>query len=332
MDKLPILSASKLADLDKCSWIAYSKTILKVPDEANSGSKRGNCVHALLECLLDKRHYALYKEIVKNKTIKKSPSAVRFILKQMKKEKLEEVDNKGTNNFDLINEMLLVALKTDFFLKGTKLEKPELKFEYTNPEKTYCIKGFIDKLGDAGEYYIIADYKSSDKDEDYNNLDGNVQALMYSLYCKLEKQKPAKVRFLMLRHPKNVIREIEFDEKTLKGFEDYLTYISSWLQNFTYKKAISNLAVNQGYASKGFKGKIVCGKASFKGELKKDGTEMYYCKYKFPMTYYGIYNENGDLIKTSLKKEDLKPKENEFVQAIEYPGCPHFNKKEVNEI
>ena len=77
-----MLSASKLADLDKCSWIYYCKYILKIPDEANDGSRRGNCVHNLCECLLNKRHIKLYNQIVQAGTITKAPAAEKFIRKQ----------------------------------------------------------------------------------------------------------------------------------------------------------------------------------------------------------------------------------------------------------
>jgi hypothetical protein len=323
---LPVLSASKLADLEICTWIYYSKHVLKVPDVANDGSRRGNCCHALLECLLNKRHKAVFDKIITDKTFLNSPSVVRFIRKQMKKEGLGETDNKGNDNYQMIDEMILVALQSDFFMKGGKLEKPELRFDFSNEEKTFRIKGFIDKIALFPEFYLIADYKTTEKDESYDDLSLNVQAMMYSLYILLKKEMPAKVRFILLRHPENAVREVSFDKETLEGFRDYLEYISKYLANFTYKDAISNLAASQNY-QKGFKGPVVCGKASYIGQLKKNGEPMYFCKYKFPTKYFGIYNEKGELTRADFKSENLKPKDGETVLEIEYPGCPRFNKE-----
>ena len=334
-NNLPVLSASKLSNLDKCSWIAYAIYVLKVPDTANFGSKRGSTLHDLLECLLNKRHHKKVKKLIKDKTINELPCIVRYLTQKMKKIGLGLEDDKGNNNLNLLEEMLLVALNTDFFLKGLKLEKAELKFQYTNPEKTYTIKGFIDKLASDKDTFIVIDYKtSSPTSEDYDDLSFNVQALMYSLYCRLEYQKPAKVRFLMLRSPDNVVREVEFTLDQLLGFEQYLISISNYLKDFTYAKGVSNLAANKPYAKKGFSGPIVCGKASYKGQLKKDGTEMYYCKFKFPQTYYGLYNEEAELIKTALKREELElvAKPNELIMTLQYNGCPRFNSKETTDL
>ena len=115
MSNLPTLSASAIQDLEKCSWIYYCKKCLKLPDKSNAGASRGSICHLLFECLLNPRHKKHFNSIIKKNEIKKLKVIDRFIKKQIKKYKLDKIDHKDNNNYDLIEEMILVGLKNDFF-------------------------------------------------------------------------------------------------------------------------------------------------------------------------------------------------------------------------
>jgi hypothetical protein len=54
---------------------------------------------------------------------------------------------------------------------------------------------------------------------------------------------------------------------------------------------------------------------------------MWYCKAKFPFEYYVLCNQDGDIIKTSFKEEDLTPliTGDYFIIKKEYKGCKKFS-------
>jgi hypothetical protein len=120
-------------------------------------------------------------------------------------------------------------------------------------------------------------------------------------------------------------------DQELQGFENYLTEVQKYLDNFTEKTAMSNMAAKADYPKdNSFGGPIMCGKAK-KGELKKDGTPAWCCSAKFDLKYYHIKDENGKLIDSCFLsdlgeyKEKYKDKKVTF-KIFEYIGCPAFNK------
>ena len=321
MSNLPVLSASAIQDLDKCSWIYYCKKILKLPDKSNAGASRGSTVHTLFECLLNPRHKKHFNTIIKQNGIKKLKVIDRFIKKQIKKYKLEEIDNKDNNNYDLIEEMILVGLKNDFFVKGAKLEKAEKQFDYTNENPAYRIKGYIDKIAIKKTHAEIYDYKSSEKIYEGEDKESNIQAQIYNLWFKKVRKLKSKLKFVFLRHPDNPIQEHEFTDEELDGVEYVLAQTSLYLSDFDIKKAKSNMAAHQPY-QKGFRGPIVCGTAKFPGDLKKDGNPKYFCPFKFAFQYFGLWSKDGELLRTAFKKEELSPKNEEIILEMSYSGCP----------
>lgn len=327
-----VLSASKLKVFKSCSWLyncQYEGD--KIPQEGNYGSSRGTVVHLLFECLLKPRHRKHYDLIVKEKSIKNIPVIFRFINKQMKKEKIiDECDNKGNNNFKLIDEMILVGLLYDFYCEEGKLEQAETEFNYTDPKSRYTVRGFIDKLASKEDLLMIYDYKSSSDVFKGADLEFNVQALMYSLYAKRVRKMDSLVRFIFLRFPDNPVQELAFSDEDLNNFEQYLIKVTKILNNFTIKDAKSNLAARQPYAKdKSFSGPVSCGYAKYKGHIKPATGEPYWhCAYKFDFHYWTLCNAEDETIKTS-KEDNLIADESkgEYVLKKKYAGCPAFLKK-----
>ena len=167
------LSASRLSTYRKCSYVYYGNYVLKLPRGSNDGARRGTIVHALFECLLNPRHAKWYEKILSEKAIRTIPVIDRFIRKVAKREGMKRrMDHKGQNNYDMIEQMILTGLKFDFFChKDTGVvSKPipgaipeaEIAFDYVNPEKTYRILGYIDKMAKISDARLgIWDYKTS---------------------------------------------------------------------------------------------------------------------------------------------------------------------------
>lgn len=330
--KEKILSPSRIKTYQSCSWIYHCNYVLKVPDKSNDGAKRGTCTHLILECLLNKRHRHHYDKIIKEGTFKNIPSIVRMVKKQAKKDDL----NLGGENFDMIDEMTLVALKADFFCSGGELFSSELEFIIENEDPYYKIKGIIDKMARyPNEILKIFDYKTSKSKFEGDEIGGNVQSMTYQLYGK-KKEGAKKVYsdFLFLRFPDDPVVEINFSDEQLAGFESYLEFLFKKINNFTEKDAKANLAANKPFAKKGegFKGRTMCGKAGYPGQLKKDGTPMWHCTLKFPFDYYVLKDKDGRVISTAFEKKDLTEKENCTIVKVRYEGCPAYNKSGQSDI
>ena len=327
------LSASLLETFDKCSYIWFSKYVHKFPDESNDGARRGSITHTLLEVLLNPRHDKVLKYTLKNKKL--HPSLIRLVKKLAKKEKLGETDSKNQNNFKMIEEMTLVGLNADYRCKGYKICSIEEEFLISNKNPLYKIKGFIDKMAvnDLGDY-LVCDYKTSREVKTETELKKNIQALMYSLSVWKQKGKIPTVRFIFLRFPENPIRDVTFTLAELLGFEEYLAYMTSLLSPKNKELATASLAADKPYPKKedGFSGNLVCGRASYKFQLKKNGEPMYACPFKFENEYYGLFNDKGEIIRSAVHESDLKPKEGQMVLKMQTTPCPRFKKSDFELI
>ena len=202
--------------------------------------------------------------------------------------------------------MILVGLKNDFFGEGGEIVKPEYDFDITNEEPKYHIKGFIDKPIKIKKEMHIIDYKSSKYKFRGDDLEANIQAMMYSLASKKlwPKLKPI-VKFLFLRFPKQPIQELIFTDEQIKGFEHYLEHINDYINKFDEESARANFAVDSQ------KNKWMCQVGGWK------------CPYKDPYKYYVKVNEKGEVVETSLEN-NFKDIKGFKVETRDYEGCPKF--------
>src|SRR5438045_5619055 len=128
--EIKALSASRIKTLENCSWLYWANYHLKLPQHQNDGAKKGDICHIVFELLLVKKHLAKYKKIVKAETIGVIPSIVRYIFSVARKLELDITEE----ILKQLDEMILVGLKSDFFVKGGKLIAPEYKFDLKNEE------------------------------------------------------------------------------------------------------------------------------------------------------------------------------------------------------
>lgn len=313
------LSASKIKAFENCSWAYCCKYIWKLPDEANEGAARGSVSHTAFEVLLNERHKKEFDKIILNRDIKASKSIHRLILKHARKLKVHQQDN-----LELINSMVLTGLSHDFYCDGSN--KIEAEKEFYLDSNNFIINGFIDKKATYDNKIVIWDYKSSKKKFSKEEIDYNLQNLMYSLACyKTDKLIPS-VKFLFLRFPKNPVQEAPQCNKTiLDGFESYLKFVADKIASFTEKHAASQMACDD--SSK----RWLCGKNRFKGESNIDGSLVWGCPFKFKYNYYALLDKNKKVIRTSLEPIQTDNKE-ETVQLMGYMGCPAFAKNECIDI
>ena len=297
---LKTLSASRIKTLETCSWVYWNNYHAKVPQSQNDGALRGTICHTVFELLLNKRHLKNYKRIIKKNAIDGDKAVDKLVKKLSAKVKLDE------SNYKLLNDMILVGLKNDFFGEGGKIVKPEYDFDIKNDEPKYHIRGFIDKPIKIKKEMHIIDYKSSKYKFRGDDLEANIQAMMYSLASKKlwPKLKPI-IKFLFLRFPKQPIQELVFDDNQIKGFEHYLEHINDYINKFDEESARANFAVDSQ------KNKWMCQVGGWK------------CPYKDPYKYYVKVNEKGEVVETSLEN-NFKDIKGFKVETRDYEGCPKF--------
>jgi len=304
---LKTLSASRIKTLETCSWVYWNNYHTKVPQSQNDGALRGTICHTVFELLLNKRHLKNYKRIIKKNAIDGDEGVNRLVKKLSAKVKLDE------SNYKLLNDMILVGLKNDFFGEGGEIVKPEYDFNITNEEPKYHIKGFIDKPIKIKKEMHIIDYKSSKYKFRGDDLEANIQAMMYSLASKKlwPKLKPI-VKFLFLRFPKQPIQELIFTDEQIKGFEHYLEHINNYINKFNEESARANFAVDNQ------KNKWMCQVGGWK------------CPYKDPYKYYVKVNDKGEVVETSLEN-NFKDIKGFKVETRDYEGCPKFQSSSTKD-
>ena len=301
-----MLSASRIKTLETCSWSYWCNYHLKMPQRGNSGAMRGTLCHLVFELLLKPRHRHHYKKILKYNSLEGSPAVQRLVTKHLIRDGIYE----DGESRDLCDKMIVVGLQNEFLGKEDDvITGIEEKFIIKNEDPTYKIIGYMDKLvstEETGKLKIV-DYKSSKYKFKGEELDSNIQAMMYTLAAKKlwPKYKDIIVEFLFLRFPKQPAQQIEVSEEQLKGFEHYLEHMYNVVNNLSEKDAQTNFAKD----------------SDDRRWLCKAG-KTWRCPYLDPFEYYALYNDTGEITKTAFEESDLKAKKDQRIEKLRYAGCP----------
>ena len=336
------LSASRIKTAQSCSWLYYCKYKLKLPDTTNDGASRGTVCHLILEVLAKKGRKRYYNKIIKENSIFAVPAVGRLASIWAKKLSVDD-----TENLKFIDSMIVNGLYHDYF--GEEIAKPtksfsEKKFdiEINDGPKRYRINGFIDKLFlyKGKKAALIRDFKTSKRVFEGKEAEDNLQDLMYSLAVKhlYPDYKSRQSEFLFLKfelgkdllgeNNKGVLQMAPLSDDELEGFEYQLTEWQNYLDNFDEDTASSDFAFDRGFPEKneGFTGRLMCGFATAPGQLKKDGTPMWHCSFKFKFDYYALKGPDGQIKKTVFTKDRdlLLPLQeaDDTIEKLSYAGCP----------
>lgn len=336
------LSASRIKTLQTCSWIYYSKYVLRLPEKNNLGALMGSVCHTVFECLGNPRHKKTYQKVIKKDDLFAAKSLERLVISYCKKN-----DILCDETIEKIKTMTMAGLKYDFF--GDSQGKPtqaisEQKFDINVNENglNYRMLGFIDKLFlfKRQKRALIRDFKSSKQVFKGKDVDDNIQHLMYCLAVKhlYPEFFKREMEFLFLQFDMNqegCLRMEATEDYELDGLEYFLTEIQSVINSFNEESAQKNMAYDKGYKEDGFAGRVVCGRADYEGQLKKDGTPMWKCAFKLPMDYYHLESKDGSFLKTAFTKEDLLSEQEKNKDSVivkkHYSGCPRFCSQPCSE-
>jgi hypothetical protein len=243
-----------------------------------------------------------------------------------------------------IGKMILVALENDFLSlpdddEFTTEIRTEIKHtvEVSNGNRKFTILGIIDKViirrerntGNIVSVEIV-DYKTSSKKFDERDLESNLQGLVYQFFAKrmFPNVKNIKFTFLFLRFPKSPRQEVPYmPDDIVDGFEEYLSYISRYMSNFTEEHA------KRGFAKYNPASKFLCGlygnkkyMVNKKTKEKKEHDEpQFICSIRDPFEYWAVIDADGNNIRSEMTVEALKAKDGEVVVKRKYMGCPAWH-------
>ena len=306
--KVPKLSASRIKTLENCSWSYWCNYHLKIPQKKNEGAIRGTICHLIFELLLarDKngkfKRKKMFDAMLEKGGVESCPPVRRLLVKHLKKEEAYTEEN-----YDMCKEMIVVCLKNDFYAAGGKIGEPELEFLLEKENPTYKVMGFMDKPVLYKNKVKIIDYKTSKYKFRGEELTSNVQAMVYTLAAKdiWPDAEDVMIEFQFLRFPRQPLQQIVTTKEQLRGFEYYLEHVYKVIMSFDISSAKSNYAADKDDC------KWLC----------KAG-KTWRCPYLDPLEYYSLVNKDDQIVKSSFKEEDLKPKSGEKIVKKKYEGCP----------
>jgi len=267
------------------------------------------------------------------------PSIKKLTLKHARKHNVSDQEN-----IELIKQMTLTALEHDFWGKGNgkvlqDLQERTFDIDISEENKSYRLRGFIDRqfMYEDGSS-VVRDYKTSKAVFSGKDADDNLQHFIYTLASKkLDPKYEVAMEFLFLKFDLQkkkgggLLKMEPLSEKDLSDFELHLTEVQKVIDNFSERDAYSNFAADKPMPSDGsFSGKLSCGFAKYKGQLKKDGNPMWHCPYKFDFIYYALRDKENKIVKTAFGEDagDLfKGMPEGFkVTKEQYAGCPAHQK------
>jgi len=352
-------SASKVKTALGCSWKYWSSYILHIPSRSNVGAKQGDASHIILESLAVEKRRTLVETILSKSDVFCYAPLKRLTYKLLRRNEIDTPES-----LEAVKGFVLNGLSYDFY--GEKRGKPiasyiEKDFLIEELDR-YKIRGFIDRLFIYEDgHALIRDYKTSKETYRGGDISDPLQANFYAKAVRkmsndgiIPPVKSISCEFLFLKFDCSVESEwlageyrgkvtkkqvhnggglirVSFTEEEIDGFDYELEDYQQYLENFTEETAKQNFATDQGMPTDdSFSGKLLCGFAAIPGQLKKDGTPMFFCESKFSFPYYYISQDDKWVASCFIdEREKLLIKypiklfhwEERF-----YEGCPRWNR------
>lgn len=302
------VSASSLKQLEKCTMQFYLSRYLKLPEKVWAKTIIGSLAHAIFECLYRSKHREHYDAIKKASTIYASPVVARLVKIWKNRHNISD-----ELIADLDDMILLVFNKTNFLDEGA-IQKfdSEIEFKIQLSNGGY-INGFIDRMAEFKDKWVITDYKSQGQRFTKNEVEDNFQSLMYQLYVWKTYGKLAEVQYIMLRHPptsRTPDKHLQITKpatpEQLAGFECYLEYMAELFNKFGEREAKTHFHDDEGFCER-------------------------VCSYRRPFKYMIVKKKDG---KGDEKRFWIDPKaeglpyqvkDDEESQIVSHSGCIKWN-------
>jgi hypothetical protein len=265
----------------------------------------GSVAHGVLEVLYRDKHRHHYDLIKLAGTIYASTAIKRLVRAWQHNTKVSDELIEDIDPF-----VMLVITQTNFLDEGAiRRFEPEHEFDLVLPNGGK-VKGFIDRMAEYPDKWVIWDYKSQKDRFDQDEVEDNFQSLMYQLYVWKTFGKLAEVRYILLRHPptkKEPARHIQITMPAtpiqLKGFEVYLTHMWELVNQF--------------------------GEKDSRSRFKKDdpGFCRNVCTYYRPGRYLSVKKKDtGEFVGNYMLDSGYQVKQDEEATTLSHKGCPLHNR------
>ena len=249
------VSASAIKNLTHCSLSFYYGRVLKVVEKTWPRTVVGSCVHAVLESLANPRHRRHFDLITAPGTrvdYTLSPAVARLVRGWKVRHSISDELMADLNGMLYVGLLLI-----DFyFTKAVKVYPPEYEFNLDLGDGM-MVRGFIDQLADMGEYILLRDFKSQRARFTEKELAESIQAFVYQMVCLELFGKPARVEFVMLRHPptkRTPMKHLQIVEPSttsqLAGLREYLRSMGKVMNDFTLEEGMRSPCTDVGFCER----------------------------------------------------------------------------------
>lgn len=303
------ISASRLNSIEQCSMKFYMNEILGLPEKVWPRTSAGTATHGILECLYREKHRVHHDLVKAAQTIYASSAIKRLVRAWQWKTKMNDEIVAD------IDAMCMVAINhTNFLDEGaTKRFAPEHKFTMTLGNGA-VIRGFIDRMVQMPNSFIIKDYKTAREKASKKEVAGSYQSLCYQLYIYKMFGQLASVEYYFLRHPptkmtpkKHIMITPPATPAQLTGFEAYLEHMYKVVNAFGLTEAHSNYCADTFFCDR-------------------------VCSFRFSFSYWEITKADG----THARNIWIDPKnpldsaapllyDGETAHKMTNAGCPRWN-------
>lgn len=297
------VSASSLKTLSECTMKYYLSRVEMLPEKTWPRTHAGSASHSVLEALYSEKHRHHYEAVKNAGSIYASPAIQRLVNVWQWKTKMED------SIVADIDGMCMVAInETNFLDEGaTKRFEPEHEFRLTL-KNGGTVKGFIDRLAEYGDQFVIWDYKTQRDKFTNEEVLNNFQSLVYQLYVWRTFGKMAEVRYLMLRHAPTKRfpnRHLQVTPPAtpaqLEGFSIYLEHMHNVMNNFGLEEAQLKYHEDRGFCDR-------------------------VCSYRKSFPYVRVTKvKTGELVGKYFLDFCPQIKDDELAERCTFKGCLRFN-------
>lgn len=303
MSTLRRVSASRLNSIDQCTMKFYMGEVLGLPEKVWPRTHAGTIVHSVLECLCRDKHRHHHDAVVAAQSVYASTAIGRLIRTWQYKTKV------GDDIIADVDNMCMVAINHTNFLDEGAIRRfePEHEFKMTL-ENGVVVKGFIDRLCQMPDRWIVHDYKTARQKATKAEVRDSYQSLTYQLYLWKTYGALAECRYYFLRHgptkmtpQKHVMVTPAATPEQLAGFEKYLEHMGKMVNSFGIEEAHSGFCTDSGFCEK-------------------------VCSYRRPLNYWAVVDKtSGQTVATYMLDNRPQISDNQILEERSHNGCPKFN-------
>lgn len=295
------ISASKISDLDRCTYLFYCKHVLGLPDSTHWKTRVGSALHNVIEYVLKPKRRAILDKILANGfQFAAFPSIDRYCRMWAARYKLDLWDHQN------VEEMLQLTFVTlaPYLKEGEFVS--EQRFEIDLGDGATA-SGYVD-IAAIGPDKRIIDMKTKGQKFTKKELAANMQAIIYQMWYYETYGELVSTDFILTRfpptkrQPKNHLQSVLPATPTqIAGLKYYLKELYGVMNSFGIREAHGSFCTDTFFCDK-------------------------LCSFRRPMTYLAVVDQaTGHTLSTHMLDNAPNLGHNQVLVEMTHPGCPKYN-------